>query len=199
MKDIFSRNVPGTTEILQKSCIGIAGCGGLGSNAAVSLVRAGIGTLILVDFDTVEKSNLNRQFFFQSDVGKKKVEALSFHLKAINPEINLIIHNCEITPENVPDLFETSDLLIEAFDRAERKKWLIESWCRSFPDKPLVCGNGLSGFGRTEDLKVTKIGNIYFCGDGKSDMSLGLCSARVAVVAHMEANITIEILINKEI
>ena len=196
--DIFTRNVPGTTEILQKSCIGIAGCGGLGSNAAVSLVRAGIGTLILVDFDTVEKSNLNRQFFFQSDTGKKKVEALSVHLKAINPDINLITHPCEITPQNVSVLFGSADLLIEAFDKAERKKWLIESWCRSFPDKPVVCGNGLSGLGKFDDLKVTKIGNIYFCGDGKSDMSMGLCSARVAIVANMEANIAIEILVNKE-
>ncbi len=193
--DIFSRNVPGTTEILQKSCIGIAGCGGLGSNAAVSLVRAGIGTLILADYDTVEESNLNRQFFFQSDIGKKKVESLSFHLKAINPKVNLITHTCEITPDNVAELFGSSDLLIEAFDRAERKKWLIESWCRSFPDKPLVCGNGLSGIGRFDDLKVTKIGNIYFCGDGKSDMSMGLCSARVAIVANMQANTAIEILI----
>jgi sulfur carrier protein ThiS adenylyltransferase len=198
MIDIFSRNVPGTTEILQKSSIGIAGCGGLGSNAAVSLVRAGIGTLILVDYDVVESSNLNRQFFFQSDTGKKKVDALSFYLKAINPDVNLITHTCEITPQNVPELFGSSDLLIEAFDRAERKKWLIESWCKSFPDKPLVCGNGLSGMGRFEDLKITKIGNIYFCGDGKTDMTMGLCSARVAIVSNMEANTAIEILVNKE-
>ncbi len=195
--DIFSRNVPGTTEILQKSCIGIAGCGGLGSNAAASLVRAGIGSLILVDFDRVEKSNLNRQFFFQSDIGKKKVEALSLHLKAINPEVKLISHTCEITPGNVAELFGSADLLIEAFDRAERKKWLIESWCRSFPGKPVVCGNGLSGIGKFDELKVTKIGNIYFCGDGKSNMTMGLCSARVAIVSNMEANTAIEILINK--
>lgn len=139
MTDIFSRNVPGTTEILQKSCIGIAGCGGLGSNAAVSLVRAGIGKLILVDFDIVESSNLNRQFFFQSDIGKKKVEALSFHLKGINPEVNLITHTCEITPQNVPELFGSTDLLIEAFDRAERKKWLIESDRISFAREPNIC------------------------------------------------------------
>jgi sulfur carrier protein ThiS adenylyltransferase len=195
MIDIFSRNVPGTTEILQKSCIGIAGCGGLGSNAAVSLVRAGVGTLILIDFDVVEASNLNRQFFFQSDIGKKKVEALSFYLKAINPDVNLITHNCEITPQNVADLFGSADLLIEAFDRAERKKWLIESWCRAYPNKPIVCGNGLSSFGKSEDLKVTKIGNIYFCGDGKTDMTMGLCSARVAIASNMEANTAIEILV----
>ena len=86
---LFERNVPGTLEILQKSTVGIAGCGGLGSNAAVSLVRAGIGKLILADHDVVEESNLNRQYYFQSDIGKKKVEALTYHLKAINPEIKL--------------------------------------------------------------------------------------------------------------
>ncbi|HPZ08224.1 MAG TPA: sulfur carrier protein ThiS adenylyltransferase ThiF [Candidatus Eremiobacteraeota bacterium] len=196
MKDLFSRNVPGTTEILQKSCIGIAGCGGLGSNAAIALVRSGAGNLIIVDYDIVEESNLNRQQFFYSDTGKKKVEALSFYLKAINPRVNVISHDCEITPQNVAALFGSADLLVEAFDRAERKKWLIESWSRAFPNKPIICGNGLSGVGHIEDLKITKIGNIYFCGDGKTDMSMGLCAPRVAIVANMEACMAIEVLVN---
>jgi sulfur carrier protein ThiS adenylyltransferase len=195
--DIFQRNVAGMTRILKGACIGIAGCGGLGSNAAAILARAGLGTLILADNDAVEISNLNRQLFFLDDIGKPKVFALAARLKSINPYINLIENPCEITPENVKELFLRADILIEAFDLAERKRWLIESWCRAFPERAVICGNGVSGYGKTEELKVNRTGNIFFCGDGYSDMNLGLCSARVAIVAAMEANVAIELLIDR--
>ena len=198
MKEIFSRNVPGITEILNKSTAGIAGCGGLGSNIAVSLARAGVGTLIIVDFDKVELSNLNRQHYFLSHVGKKKVNALEEQLKDINTEINIIKYDCEIKPEKICELFCDADILIEAFDWAESKKWLIESWCEAYPEKPIICGNGLAGYGNTKDLTVKKIGNIYFCGDSKSDMTMGLCAPRVLIVANMEANVAVEILCRKK-
>jgi len=194
---IFERNVPGTTEILQGATVGIAGCGGLGSNAAVALARAGVGRLILVDHDRVERSNLNRQHYFQSDVGKVKVEALAAHLRAINPDIELILHDIELTPANTPEIFREADVLIEAFDRADRKRWLIESWCRAFPDRPIVCGSGLSGVGNTNALRVHSAGCIHFCGDEESDMAQGLCAARVGVVANMEANVAIELLVKR--
>jgi sulfur carrier protein ThiS adenylyltransferase len=197
-EEIFAKNPARMTEALQRSCVAIAGCGGLGSNAAVALVRAGVGKLIIADFDKVEDSNLNRQYFFKNDIGKSKVKALTKILKSINPEIDIVGHDCEITPSNIIDLFNSADLLIEAFDKAESKKWLIETWCKNFPKKPIVCGNGLSGFGKTEELKVTRISDaIIFCGDGSTDMSLGLCSARIAIVANMEANIAIELLVKK--
>jgi sulfur carrier protein ThiS adenylyltransferase len=192
---IFERNVPGTTERLQKATVGIAGCGGLGSNAAVALVRAGVGRLILADPDKVELSNLNRQHYFLPDIGKVKVEALAVHLRAINPEVSLDVHHTELSPEKVAVIFKDADLLIEALDRAESKRWLIESWCKSFPDRPIVCGSGLSGIGNTNTLKVKSTGRIHFCGDGETDMSIGLCSARVAIAANMQANVAIEILV----
>jgi sulfur carrier protein ThiS adenylyltransferase len=194
---IFERNVPGSTEMLQKATIGIAGCGGLGSNAAVALARAGVGKLILADPDRVELSNLNRQHYFQSDIGKVKVEALAGHLKAINPDIVLVLHELELTPDNAPEIFGEADLLVEAFDRAESKRWLIETWCRAFPDRPIVCGSGLSGAGNTNTLRVHSAGCIHFCGDEESDMSLGLCAARVGTVANMQANVAIELLLRK--
>lgn len=186
------------TEILNNSAVGIAGCGGLGSNAAVALVRAGVGKLVLVDFDKVEESNLNRQYYFQSDLGKKKVNALSKILKSINPYVQLEVYDTELRPENVIEIFGKVDLLIEAFDKAESKQWLIEAWCENFLDKPIICGNGLSGLGRTDELKVFHSGNIYFCGDGSTDMSIGLCSSRIAIVANMQANVAIEYLVKKE-
>lgn len=197
-RKLFEKNVPGTTEILQQAAIGIAGCGGLGSNAAVALARAGAGSLILVDFDVVEESNLNRQYFFLSDVGKLKVLSLAGHLRAINPDIEIATHDVRLTPELVPGIFETADILIEAFDRAEDKRWLIETWCRHFPSRHIVCGNGLAGIGNTEKLRVLTSGTIHFCGDGESDMSMGLCAARVAIAANMQANVALELLVQEK-
>ena len=91
--NIFERNCSGITEKLQQKTVAIAGLGGLGSNAAIALVRAGIGKLIIVDFDKVELSNLNRQHYFQSDLGRLKSEALRDHLININPDIKLEVHN----------------------------------------------------------------------------------------------------------
>ncbi|NIN34839.1 MAG: sulfur carrier protein ThiS adenylyltransferase ThiF, partial [Gammaproteobacteria bacterium] len=149
IEEIFERNVPGVRDILSKKTVAVAGCGGLGSNAAVALARAGIGKLIIVDNDIVEVSNLNRQYFFLADVGKRKIDAISAHLLAINPELQLEMHFVVLTRENVPVLFAGADLLIEAFDRAESKAWLIENWCTHFPHKPVICASGLSGYGDT--------------------------------------------------
>ena len=192
---IFSRNVPGSTGAFQAATVGIAGCGGLGSNAALSLVRAGIGRLILADFDAVEESNLNRQFYFQTDIGQKKVHALGRHLRAVNPEVRLTLADRKITPQDVAPLFRDADLLIEAFDRAESKAWLIEAWVSAFPGRPIVCANGLSGIGNTESLAVRRAGNMYIVGDGETDPSIGLCAARVGIVANMEANMALDLLL----
>jgi sulfur carrier protein ThiS adenylyltransferase len=194
---MFSRNVPGTTKVLQKACVGLAGCGGLGSNAAVALVRAGVGSLILVDFDVVEESNLNRQYFFRGDLGRNKAAALAEHLRHINPQVRLEVHDEKIESGSVDRLFGRADVLIEAFDKAESKRWLLEAWIAGQPGKPVICGNGLSGRGHLEELKVTRLGPIYFCGDGKTDMSLGLSAPRVAIVANMEAAVAMELLLEK--
>jgi sulfur carrier protein ThiS adenylyltransferase len=195
---IFDRNVPGMTETLRKRTVGIAGCGGLGTNAALALARAGIGRLILADSDKVEESNLNRQQFTLADVGQPKVAALARNLKAVNPDLRVDERPVELSPANLAEVFREADLLVEAFDKAEAKKWLVETWCRAFPGRHVVCGNGLAGYGGNETLKVTRIGDhIWFCGDNESDMSLGLCSARVAIVANMEANLAIELLMKE--
>ena len=196
---IYERNVPGSTEKLAASSVGIAGCGGLGSNAAIALARAGIGRLILADRDLVEESNLNRQSFFLSDVGKVKVEALASMIAAINPGIRLDIHRTEVSPGNAAELFAEADLLIEAFDRAESKRWLMEAWCRSFPERPIVGASGISGIGKSSGIAVRSSGNIYIIGDQETSMEIGLCSARVGLVANMQANVAIALLTGMEI
>lgn len=196
--EIFARNVLGSTEILRGSTVALAGCGGLGSNAAVALVRAGVGRLILVDHDVVEASNLNRQHFFQGDIGRGKVDAIAGHLRAINPEVRLELWKLTLTPDDVPRLFARADLLIEAFDRADSKRWLIEAWCRAFPERKVICASGVSGLGKSEAIGVRRAGNIILCGDEASDPSQGLCAARVGIVANMEANLAIEVLVTEK-
>jgi sulfur carrier protein ThiS adenylyltransferase len=196
-EQIFMRNVPGTTDILKQKTVGIAGLGGLGSNVAVSLVRSGVGRLILADHDVVEFSNLNRQVYILEDVGKKKTDALASYLKKINPELILEPHQVRLTPRNIDSIFHGADLLIEAFDQAREKAWLIESWCGLFAERPIIVASGLAGYGRTEQLRVERSGNIYICGDGKSDSKIGLNAARVALVANMQANVAVEILIDR--
>lgn len=197
--DMFARNVPGITAKLHKATVAVAGCGGLGSNAAIALVRAGVGTLILADFDTVEASNLNRQHFFRSDLGEKKTDALAAHLRNINPDCTLNLHHVRLTPEHIESLFGSADLLIEAFDRAEEKQWLIETWCGLYPDKPIVAASGLAGVGASRAITLHRSGTLYICGDGVSDPEIeGLSSARVAMTANMQANITLALLCGKE-
>ncbi|MCK5808601.1 sulfur carrier protein ThiS adenylyltransferase ThiF [bacterium] len=192
---MFQRNHP-ILRRLQHFSIGIAGCGGLGSNAAVALVRAGIGKLTLVDFDTVELSNLNRQHYFQRDIGLAKVDALKNHLYAINPSVTLVTHNLKIDKDTITELFSSVDILIEAFDTVDAKMMLIEEWMTLFPDKPIVSGSGMAGVGNLDELRVRKMGNLYICGDEKRDMSEGFSAARVAIVANMQAETVISILTN---
>lgn len=192
---IFDRNVPGSTAILRRAAVGIAGCGGLGSQAAVSLARAGVGRLILVDGDRVEESNLNRQHYFLEDVGRLKVEALAARLRSINPEIQASALALRLEPGRVAEVFGTADLLIEAFDRAEDKRWLIEAWCRAFPERPVIAGSGVSGLGNSGRLRVRRSGLIAVCGDEASDASEGLCAPRVAIVANLQADLAVQWLV----
>lgn len=197
MNNIFSKNVPGMTDILSNSTVGIAGCGGLGSNAAVALVRAGVGNLIIADHDSVESSNLNRQYYFSADIGKKKVKALEEKLLQINPKCSIKVVDKKLERCDIGQEFSGVDILIEAFDKAESKQWLIEEWSTCYPDKPIISGNGISGIGKIDKLVVKKIGSLYFCGDGISSENEGLCSARVSIVANMQAGVAIELLMDK--
>ncbi len=196
---IFKRNVPGSTERLSAATVGIAGCGGIGSNVAVLLARAGVGSLILADFDLIEESNLNRQHYFLDDIGKVKVETLTGYLQRINPDISVVLHKERLTPDNLPVIFEPAGILVEAFDKAEEKHWLLERWCTIFPDRPVVGVSGISGIGRSGSIVVRRSGNIYIIGDEETDSSIGLCSARVSLGAAMQANTVIAILTGSEV
>jgi sulfur carrier protein ThiS adenylyltransferase len=184
---------------LKERTVGIAGCGGLGSNCAVALARVGVGKLVIADFDKVEISNLNRQYFFADQVGMPKIEALSDNIRRIDPSIKVELHEIMLNAENVPAVFRDCDVIVEAFDKAEMKQMIIETVAEKMPDKPLVCGVGLAGWGNSKDIGMEVFGKIYICGDQRNEVSEEFppLAPRVSIVANMEANQVLEILLGR--
>jgi sulfur carrier protein ThiS adenylyltransferase len=192
---IYARNAPGSFPILKTKCVGIAGCGGLGSNIAVLLARAGVGKLIIADFDTVAPENLNRQHFFIDQIGKLKVDALAEIINKINPKINYQPVNVNLTPENIPDVFSNVDVLIEAFDQAENKSILIDTWTSLKNGKLLIAASGLAGTGDIDKIQINRMENLIIVGDFKSTPAEGLMAPKVMIVASMQASLAVEYLL----
>ncbi len=177
---------------------GIAGAGGLGSNCAAALVRVGIGHLIICDFDRVEESNLNRQFYFRDQLGQPKVEALKVNLLRINPSLDIVIHHVRLDPENIPVLFAGVNVLFEAFDQADQKAMIIETALTCWPGRPIIAGSGMAGYGDSNSLRVKSSDNLYICGDQVAEIGPDRppLAPRVGIVANMMANVGVEILLN---
>lgn len=196
-KRIFSRHEPEVLAALRAATVGIAGAGGLGSNAAIALARAGLGRIILADFDSIEPSNLNRQQYTVKQIGLRKVNALQANLKQIAPFTVCRALAVKIKPSNVDAVFGEADILIEAFDKADQKGMLINTWLTLHPDKPIIAASGLAGYGRNSRLRTRKMGNLYICGDGDSQCAPGISpmAPRVALVAAMQANLAVELLL----
>jgi len=186
-------------QILASKTIGIAGAGGLGSNCAVALARVGIGKLIIADFDTIDEGNLNRQYYFYDQIGQKKVFALRDNIKRINPHTNVECHDVKLDPDKILELYSNCDVIVEAFDLAEAKQMIIETILVQLPEKPLVTGNGLAGWGFNNMIKTRKIVNLYICGDQYLEVSdhLPPLAPRVGIVASMQANQVLEILLGE--
>jgi len=188
-------------EHLKEKTVGIAGCGGLGSNCAVALARVGIGRLIIADFDVIELSNLNRQYYFFDQVGQPKALALAQNISRINPSVKVISHNLILNPDNIVQLFAGCDVIVEAFDRAEMKEMIIETVVTSFPKKPLIVGSGMAGWGKSNALKVNMVcENLFVCGDRVSEIAVDwpALAPRVGIVANMQANMVLEILLGNK-
>jgi len=182
---------------LRKFRVGIAGAGGLGSNCAVCLARAGVGTLVVADFDIVEPSNLTRQYYFMDQTGQPKVVALKENINRINDVTEVIPFQVELNPDNIQGIFNECHLIIEAFDRAEMKAMLVETLQLKMPGVPVIVGSGLAGWGKSDDIKCRKIDDsLYICGDETLETTgeLPPLAPRVAVVAAIQANLALELL-----
>jgi sulfur carrier protein ThiS adenylyltransferase len=196
---IAARHTPGILEKLKKSTVGIAGLGGLGSAVAIALARMGIGTLILVDYDIVEPSNLNRQHFFIDQIGLSKTEAIIEHLSRINPYVQAVTHQERITEENLFRFFGEAGVSVECFDRAEEKKMILEAAAGMLPEAFVVGASGIAGYGDSNEIKTWRLSDkIFIVGDLKhaAEPGRGLMAPRVGIAAHHQANLAVALLID---
>lgn len=198
---MMARHTPGVHQKIKKSVVGIAGLGGLGSNVAMALARIGLGTLILVDFDIVEPSNLNRQQYFLHQIGMPKVEALQEDISRINPYVKVQIYNEKLDRNNMERIFKEAEVVVEAFDRAEEKAMLINVISEKMPDKYIVAASGVAGYGENNEIRTVRFSSkIFIVGDQKtaSQPGIGLMAPRVGIVAHHQANTVLRILLGEE-
>jgi molybdopterin/thiamine biosynthesis adenylyltransferase/rhodanese-related sulfurtransferase len=121
-------NIEGQRK-LKAARVLVVGTGGLGSPLLLYLAAAGVGTLGLVDFDVVDESNLQRQVLFSvDDVGKPKVEAAAARLRGLNPHIEIITHNTQLTSENALELIRDYDLVADGTDNFPTR-YLVNDAC----------------------------------------------------------------------
>ena len=177
--------------------VAVCGLGGLGSNIATILARAGVGKLLLVDFDKVDISNLHRQQYKAHQIGMNKTDALKENILEIAPYIKLEINSVRITQENAIELLEKADVICEAFDDAECKAMLVNLVLEKLPEKFLVAASGMAGLGSANTIKTRRVlKKLYICGDEESDVQTkgSLVSSRVMICAAHQAHTVLRIL-----
>ena len=177
--------------------VAICGLGGLGSNIAFALARAGIGKLILIDFDSVDITNLHRQQYKANQIGMSKTQALKENLLEIAPYVAIETHKVRISENNAAEFLEKADIICEAFDDAECKAMLVNLVLERMPEKYLVAASGMAGFGSANTIQTRRISkHFYICGDGASDVSEAgsLVASRVMLCAAHQAHTVLRIL-----
>ncbi len=198
-EDLLKRNVKGIAKKLKKAKVCILGLGGLGSNVAVLLARAGISYLKLVDFDVVEVSNLNRQQYRISHIGIKKTEAIKSIIKEINPFVEIEVLNKKVDRENILSVVGDVEIVVEAFDVAETKAMAIEELLTN-GNKILISASGMAGIGSANEIITRKIrDNFYLIGDNYSDYEeySGIMSTRVMLCAAHQANVVLRLIVGE--
>ncbi len=184
-------------ERFTAATVAICGLGGLGSHIATALARAGIGRLILIDFDQVDITNLHRQQYKVTQIGRCKTEALAENLLEMAPYLELELHCIRITEENVEELLQRSDIICEALDEPEAKAMLTNRVLEKLPGKYLIAASGMAGMGSVNAIRTRRITeHFYLCGDGTSDVSegMGLVAPRVMLCAAHQAHTALRIL-----
>ena len=184
---------------LQAATVAVCGLGGLGSNVAIALARAGVGKLILIDYDHVDVTNLHRQQYKASQVGVAKAVALPENLREIAPYIELESHQVRVTEEHVMGLVATADVVCEAFDNAEAKAMLVNAALEN--GKTLVAASGMAGFGDANSIQTRRVSKkFYLCGDGVSDVNdgVGLVAPRVMACAAHQAQTVVRLICGME-
>jgi sulfur carrier protein ThiS adenylyltransferase len=198
---MVARHTPGVHERMKRATVGIAGLGGLGSTVAIALARMHIGTLILVDFDLVEPSNLNRQQYSIEHIGMAKTDAMTRILSNINPYVRVDTHQVVVDKKNVCEIFQRADIIVECFDKAEAKAVLIQAVAEFLPERYVIGASGVAGYGDSNSIQTRKLGQrIFLVGDlaKAAQPGQGLMAPRVGIAAHHQANLVINLLMDGE-
>ena len=182
---------------LEQSKVAVCGLGGLGSNIAIALARAGVGSLILIDYDVVDLSNMNRQQYEVEQIGRKKTDCMKETIKKIAPYCKVETHHVFLEKGNIKELLKDADVNCEAFDVAENKAILVNEVLEKLPNSYLVAASGMAGLGDANEIRTRKITeHFYLCGDGHSEVCDGqsLVAPRVLICASHQALCVLQIL-----
>lgn len=193
-----ARHTPMVADRMKTARIAVCGLGGLGSNIALNLARMGVGELLLIDFDVVEPSNLNRQQYYTDQIGMKKTEATLINLKRVNPYTKYDMRDMFLTKDNLKGLFDGYDVIIEAFDNAQTKAMFIPAVSSLYPDAQVIGASGVAGLGHHTDFRIIKAGkNVHLVGDFVSEARVGrgLMATRVVIAAGIQANLAVRFIL----
>lgn len=194
---LISRHGEELHKRFSSATVAVCGLGGLGSNIATALARSGIGKLLLIDFDCVDVTNLHRQQYKASQIGRYKTEALAENLLEIAPYTEIHTVTVKITEENFAELLKEADIVCEAFDHAESKAMLVNGVLEQLPHCYLVAASGMAGMNTPNTIRTRKImKRFYLCGDEVSEAadSIGLVAPRVMLCAAHQAHTVLRIL-----
>ena len=197
MEALIARHGLDLHKRFSSATVAVCGLGGLGSNIAIALARAGIGKLLLIDFDRVDITNLHRQQYKANQIGLYKTDALAENLLEIAPYTEIKTVTAKITEENFADLLKEADVVCEAFDNAEAKAMLVNGVLEQLPDCYLVAASGMAGMDTPNTIRTRKITKrFYLCGDEESDVAdtIGLVAPRVMLCAAHQAHTVLRIL-----
>ena len=199
--NLQARHGAQTQKKLRQSTVGIMGLGGLGSAVAISLVKIGIGKLIISDYDVVVLSNIHRQHYFIDQIGEKKTKALKKTLVRINPFVAVTTVDTRLCAESIPKIFTGVDVLIECFDKPDMKATALRTAMTKMPDTAYVGASGMAGLDSGNTIISRQIkSNIFIVGDNLSDSATvgSLLAPRVGIAAHHQAHQAVRILLNLE-
>ena len=145
---------------LKQSTVMVVGCGAVGSFAVEALARCGVGHIILVDFDKVEESNINRQLFaLESTIGQPKVDIAKKRIHDINPDIVVDAFDMFFDENDVPDV--KPDFVIDAIDTVQSKIALYK-WCAN-NNIPFISSMGAARKTDPSKIKIAKISKTFAC------------------------------------
>lgn len=157
------------SERLRQAHVLVVGVGGVGAYAAEMLCRAGVGRLTLVDADTVQPTNINRQLpALHSTLGQLKVEVLAARFRDINPEVELTILPVFLKDENIPQLLDAAryDFVVDAIDTLAPKCYLIAEALRR--RIKIVSSMGAGAKSDITQVRFADVWDTYHCGLSKA-------------------------------